>query len=304
MAKAKGEPPSQPIQPALSVPQKPTRAWVRAIQFLGGKIWRWDVTLYGSGAIVLAGGISSLFSDEYVLAAVSFFVALVWLATRSIADKEVQDHEHRGLVVGGILVIGAAVFGGSLLLIRYVEISKRGPAESLEGPTLEMGAFHEKVDSLQITVGGMTSSAPLSLFATGRVFPLSFGPDEHPITVATKGNKILVNAKLWGGVGLAPVEIEGNNFTVRTPPGWDRNSSNNAMEVVDPEGRVYFQMIRKTASQIAFYGVFPRPDGKLFLASPKGTLPEESTIPSDFKIDPLFKYPSWKYPGKYADGSN
>ena len=67
---------------------------------------------------------------------------------------------------------------------------------------------------------------------------------------------------------------------------WDRNFSANAVEVVDTNQRPVFQMIRKRANLIQLSGLFVSSKGTVFDVRP---------------AKPLFKYPSWRHLGEYAE---
>ena len=165
-------------------------------------------------------------------------------------------------------------------------------------------SFHEKTDAEMFNFAfgehGMFTSQSIGWIRKHTYQPFLFG-GYAPVTVTMKGDKLLFNFKVWGGEGKPPIEVKNNDFTVRVPMGWDRNSSANALEVVNANGAPVFQMIRKNATDIVVSGVFPTPSGFL-LAGPEGAItgakPEQI---SNFHLKPLFKYPSWKYPGQYAD---
>ena len=114
------------------------------------------------------------------------------------------------------------------------------------------------------------------------------------------GDTLLMHFTLWSGDGKPPIEITNNDFVVRTP-GWDRNSSVNALEVVNSDNVPIFQMIRKNPSNITVNGIFPSPSGLLIIAGPNGLSVYVDKVPPDFVLRPIFKYPSWKYPGQYAE---
>src|SRR5208337_3314059 len=179
------------------------------------------------------------------------------------------------------------------------------PASPTEEPSIE--GFHETPDHVTFSLGegGMTAGYTLKWWRNKPLTPFHFGAYE-PITAIIKGDKLLLSFKLWGGVGQPPIEMANNSFTVHTPPGWDRNSSINALEVVNAEGKPMFQMIRKTPTDIAMNGIFPLPDGQLIIAGPNGSVttpPNPTRAASEFSLKPIFKYPSWKFPGQYADES-
>lgn len=118
-----------------------------------------------------------------------------------------------------------------------------------------------------------------------------------PVRFYLKNGKMQCDVTIWGGVGKAPITVTGNEFEVRT--GWDRNFTSNALEVVNEHGEPVFQMIRKRPAHWVVNGYFPHPGG-LILATDSGTTINPTMIQPD-AIKPLFKYPSWKYLGEYAE---
>ena len=122
---------------------------------------------------------------------------------------------------------------------------------------------------------------------------------------------LYADVSMWPGSANVPgVEVNGNEFVVR-PAGWDRNSSKNALEVVNENGSPVFQMVRLTPSMMRINGIFPLqgggwPQGSIFVADENQfeVITPGNQIPADFKLTPIFKYPAWKFPGKYADSSN
>jgi hypothetical protein len=93
-----------------------------------------------------------------------------------------------------------------------------------------------------------------------------------------------VDASITEGKGRPVVQIKRNNFTIMQPD-WDRNYSAEAIEIVNAHEQPIFQMIRRRSNVIEISGIFA---GKktLFDARPERL---------------LFRYPSWKYPGQYAN---
>ena len=145
---------------------------------------------------------------------------------------------------------------------------------------------------------GITVGQSIGFLQKGYYAPFNFG-GYAPVTLHVNGNVLLYDFKIWAGTGVAPIEVKNNRFTVRVPE-WDWNSNANAFEVVDEKNVTIFQLIRKTQDHIIVNGIFPMPDGRMIVAGPKGAGLVKS-VPSDFVLKPIFRYPSWKYPGQYAD---
>jgi len=166
-------------------------------------------------------------------------------------------------------------------------------------PKLE--GFREKVEEVSFSFGsGMTDTETVDRLRREVYRPFNFN-GFHPVRLHMKKDVFLFGFTIWGGKGKPPVEVKDNEFTVRGL-GYDRNSSANALEIINADGIPLFQMIRKTPTDVVVNGVFPIPSGGLILAGPEGLLtgagPDQL---ADFHLPPIFKYPSWRYPGEYAD---
>jgi pimeloyl-ACP methyl ester carboxylesterase len=151
-------------------------------------------------------------------------------------------------------------------------------------------AFKEALpDRVTVIVGGnglqLNASYATKDLERHRANGLIAVGDEHPLIVYVAKGVFYVDASVTEGMGHSVVEIKGNNFTV-TPPDWDRNYSANAIEIVNAHGQPIFQMIRRRSNVIEISGIFAGKNAIL-----------------DARPDKLlFRYPSWKYPGEYANG--
>jgi hypothetical protein len=103
--------PSMPDNPES--PSKKTMQYWAPSRWIAQKLWRWDVTIVGAVALYALGA-NAMYSDDYLVAAALYFAAVSWLTAKSIASEETRAHEQRGGVSAIILVIGLAVFVGSL----------------------------------------------------------------------------------------------------------------------------------------------------------------------------------------------
>jgi hypothetical protein len=166
--------------------------------------------------------------------------------------------------------------------------------------------FHEAIPEYStISIGESAASytVPTATLNSSPHSVLKIG-GTRPLKMHLKNGAIYCDVAIWEGEGLPSIEISENEFKVR-PTGWDRNFTDNAFEVIDSHGKVMFQMIRKTAGHFVAQGMFPMADGGLVIGLNSSILvrPSQDAIDRSH-IEPVFKYPSWKYPGKYADGSN
>jgi hypothetical protein len=179
-----------------------------------------------------------------------------------------------------------------------VTINANTPA-SLPQPT-----FQEESEEISFSLGelGFTDTQRISNLKKGPHTPF-YLEGYAPVILSIKGGVLLYDIKFWGGPGKPPIEVKNNKFTVRVP-NWDRNFNANAFEVVDSKNIPILQVIRKTATHIIVNGIFPLPDGLLLPAGPNGAIMGVRAVPPDFMLQPIFRYPSWKYLGQYSPNSN
>jgi len=91
-------------------------------------------------------------------------------------------------------------------------------------------------------------------------------------------------------------------------PAWDFNSNERALEVIGDLGSPVFQMIFEPPNRLSVLGVFPFPNDEVLIQDTEGGYPAFFDAKTDehsfrmlaLKTKPLFKYPSWKYPGQFA----
>jgi len=109
---------------------------------------------------------------------------------------------------------------------------------------------------------------------------------ETPLSMYIQDGVFYVDALINDRAGREAVRLTKSTVEEVMPPGWDRNFSATALEVVDGRQRPVFQMIRKRSNLIQINGLFVSKSGAVV----------------DVRAEKaLFKYPGWKYPGVYAD---
>lgn len=181
---------------------------------------------------------------------------------------------------------------------------------------VEQPAFHEKSDYVIFSLGegGDEMGTTIEELRKKEFHPFLVNK-YSPFTVRMKGDSLIFSFKLMLPDGRVQIKVENNEFEVNMP-GCDWNYNANALEVVNEQGVPIFQMIRKNPSHIVINGFFISP-GVSIIATKSGVLssvyPPNKPPPSgvfqipkgfDPHLEPIFKYPAWKFPGKYADGSN
>lgn len=163
----------------------------------------------------------------------------------------------------------------------------------------DLPTFREKSDTVVITVGTVSQHVPLDALE-GRSIPFAvsaFGESYNPIHIGLKDGKPFVDVTVWAGHNEPAVEIKQNEFTVR-PLNWDSNTTKTALEVVDDKGDPVLQVYYRNPYRISVSGKFTHPSGDWVFATDGGFWINPTSPPT---LKPIFKYPSWKYPGEYAD---
>jgi hypothetical protein len=182
--------------------------------------------------------------------------------------------------------------------------SEELPAGKTNGPHFPSG-FHEVTDQITITLGSLSATVFVSAIKKfGKSTPFSIYGTE-PVTLSlTKDDQLVFSFTSWAGV---PVTVKDSEVTIGDPL-VDRNFGENAFEIVDRTGEPIFQMVRQTPNIILINGIFPTPNisqttGQpiILWISPQTGVMSSSIRPPQFNLKPIFKYPSWKHPGEYAE---
>jgi hypothetical protein len=174
--------------------------------------------------------------------------------------------------------------------------SKDNIESALKQPT-----FSEKVENVNFSLGerGISAGYRVSDLEKSPKEPFMFN-NFSPVKVYVKNGKPYADVKIYAGSGFPAIEIKSNQL-LNKPPEWDFNSNENALEIVDKNYRPIYQFFYKGPSHIVFNGIFPFPGG-LILANENGAI-VNPYLPATFTLKRIFKYPSWKYPGKvYESG--
>jgi uncharacterized membrane protein YidH (DUF202 family) len=149
---------------------------------------------------------------------------------------------------------------------------------------------------------GVTSSGselPMEFFEAGYEVKAYAGDDSAVASMKMKPNgRVSLDVSVVDDKGASLIKIHDDEFTVAST--LDRNSNESAYEAIDADGLVVFQLKRKSPAEIVINGVFKMKSGIYFLAGPKGSI-ETPNVRYDYAPKPLFKYPSWRFPGIYAD---
>ena len=174
--------------------------------------------------------------------------------------------------------------------------------------------LQEKIDHVSISFGsnGVQQTFPIEQLQQGpvefrfqkilNVAGKSDADYPEPIRIKMKDNALLLSTALPGGPYMPdPIRIIDNQFSNNSPPGWDINRTDIALEVINEKHEAVFQAIRKSSNRIVINGVFYSRVA-MWLANDAGIKVVPPGKPyDDFKLNPLFRYPAWRFPGKYAD---
>ena len=117
--------------------------------------------------------------------------------------------------------------------------------------------------------------------------------NERPFSIHLDKGNLYAEARIYNGPDLPAVEVNKGNFVVR-PMDWDRNFSDNALEIVNDRMQPVLQIIYKRNGLIQIQGIFRGRNGGMIFEAPE--LPEA--------LPRIFKYPSWKYQGQYAEAAD
>jgi hypothetical protein len=270
--------------------QRPERHWALAV-----------VVIVVSGVVTIAGLIRPIVNPPHDIVVVAFGIAGV-IVGMAIGLYDLVRAWGGMIAVFALLFIAIDVIVADQWISDFRMTHTENPQNAtiaqppprVAQPQLHGPRFHEVASTFTLTVGhdGPSFSADFhnNLVNLGGFVPFR-------LSKAADGS-IGVNVKVWGGTpNTSIIEINGDDVVIR-PPNWDRNMNDNALEIVDQDANPVFQLIRLRPSHFLITGIFPVPGGGFMLAGDHG-ISYVATVPADFTITPIFRYPSWKYPGVY-----
>jgi hypothetical protein len=167
-------------------------------------------------------------------------------------------------------------------------------------------AFKDETDVVSFSLGehGVTFNTSIANLRQMPWQPFRIGgpgANSPSFSLMAEGDTLVVTASVGGGQFGPVIQVRNNVVSVREPS-FDRNSNEHALEVVNADGKPVFQLIQKNPTHIIINGFFPVPNGRPIIAGPDGTTMAASDQDvANFHLKPIFKDPSWKYPGQYAD---
>ena len=180
------------------------------------------------------------------------------------------------------------------------------PAASQHAETKYIGVLLSPTAGIypEIEIG---NSGTIFQFAGENGTPLfTFAKKSH-LTIEIEQGRMKVTTLIHDRTGAVVAELVKNEWKVAPPPRtWDRNYSEDALEVKDDTGDIVLQvrMIQGRVQMQAVYYDAPN-SGTVFVENPG---PEKGAVidffrpdkPERLKIKPIFRYPSEHHLGKFA----
>jgi hypothetical protein len=123
-----------------------------------------------------------------------------------------------------------------------------------------------------------------------------FGEKKPAISAYVEDGKLFVDAQLYSTVGRPPLRLVKNKL-MATPPQWDTNFDNSAIEVVDEQGKPRFQLIYHDPHTVFLRGIFQFENRVVVIEEKNQRFAVGSTL-AEMETKPLFKYPSRLYQGQ------
>jgi hypothetical protein len=219
----------------------------------------------------------------------------------------------RGLVLVFLLGVSYALFATWISAdSAYEAFAKSAPKAASTTKDYSLKPFPgfqvKETEKVTILIGQNYYPIRLQYLKTGTKFTL----DRFPISIYLEQGVLCADVLLSRSVfdasigrwRLADIKINCQDIEF-DHLNYDANWTTNAFEVVTTDGLAVLQMIHRGVEDIEINGIFPDGNGNAWYASHNGTYPISADDPkfNTYGLHPLFKYPSWKFPGQYADPS-
>ncbi|MGC1258076.1 MAG: hypothetical protein WA867_21130 [Candidatus Acidiferrales bacterium] len=184
------------------------------------------------------------------------------------------------------------------------------------GPLKAFPGFQEKeISDVTIMIATNILTVSMAELRGGEKykFPSMPGLPALPVSIYVKNGVLCADVSMSGGAwdvkygGFKPEDIKLNCYKFQVDnPNYDVNWSKNEFEVVRYGKVSIFQMIYRNSNTIEINGIFPIGHDQAVFLSPTQVPTTVSTQAPSFQsygLNPLFKYPSWRFQGQCADGS-
>lgn len=120
------------------------------------------------------------------------------------------------------------------------------------------------------------------------------------ISISRENGKLKVSTVILSSDGTLIAEIKNNEWKTAVPPkSWDRNYTDDSLEVKDDRGNIVLQ-VKLLENRVQMNGIFYNPDGTgVAVFSGEGKYDDwvgmhaiDVSHPPEFCLKPMFKYPS------------
>jgi hypothetical protein len=189
-----------------------------------------------------------------------------------------KDNKKKVIVLASLIILFTAVSFYS----HYQETEKLKYAS-------DHGTFeYDSVKYPHIKIGGNTyNNGPNGVDLVNSAIPID-------LKIAIENEQLVTSVVLRNDNGDVIVRVVENNWELKKD-GLDKNFDKTAFEVVDSNDKVLFQ-IHVVDDFVYVYGIFYRADGYLSFADYDYMYYGWDNL-DEYDIEPMFKYPSFAYPG-------
>jgi hypothetical protein len=125
----------------------------------------------------------------------------------------------------------------------------------------------------------------------------------HKFKVYIRDGVFCLDAEIFGALQMSipVITVTCNRIDSTLTPGFDTNYTAQAVEVVDQNQVPILQLIFSNKRSIRVNGVFLSSDNKVWVYSTQGVQHFDQGSAIQVPLTRLFKYPSWRYLGKYEN---
>lgn len=193
------------------------------------------------------------------------------------------------------------IVGFGVIIAIVIGIKSLFFGDKIDQVIFNQPRFSEETTSFSFSFGesGISVGYSKDRLEKEAVYPYNFN-EFKPVKLYIDNDVLYADISVYGGSNLPPIKITRNKLLGK-PKNWDFNSDEKAIEIVNSVGKPVYQFYYKSPSHIVVNGVFPFPGG-FIIAGPKGaSVILNANVISRYTLKSIFKYPSWKYPGKYAE---
>jgi hypothetical protein len=231
-----------------------------------------------------------------ILLVLGIVVAVLW----GVAINYYTNRDPASLRLSFWWLIPALLVTCAITLIAYwnyvVEPAQSSTENSLKTEP-RRPTFREKVDKVMFRLGNNYATFDYKELQSQSVNLMHLGGG-HFLTARILDNKPLIDVDVYAGDGKDSITVRDNEFT--KPPNWDSNSNDAALEIINENQEPVLQIVYESPMQIAINGMFRTAQGKLITVTKEGGATKENPNHKQY-LKRLFKYPSWRYPGEFAD---